>query len=298
MANLPSTLQISKGDVFQVDPMQLVIDEEQVFTGRWKPVSDDVVRERAESFLEIGQQQPCRIRHLHGKGPNAVYALVAGFTRAKAAILISSDPDLRARAGLEAGKNYPLKVIRSNTNESTAVVENIVENAQRQETSPIDDAHNHEKLRSLGYTDADIARIVGMDPGKVSKLKKLLGLEERFQQQIHDGELSMEAGLGLMDIEPAKRDEVVTPEPDSEAAAKPVRERVKTAQREAGVVVRMTPRELKAFCDTYTAEECVLAEDTTTNAVMKDIIGLFQQLMAGELEEGEFLTEMQQLLDG
>lgn len=214
---LPKNLHMGRHEYFRVNANELVLKDPSVFDGRWNR-SEKSIRERAESFLEanpvtgklMGQLEPCRVRLLSGKGQSAVYALVSGWTRAYATILIGNDPELRARAGLAEGEIYSLKVIKSEANAEQAVVETIVENAQRKDTSPIDDAHSHDKLREIGYKDADIARIVGVSQGRISQLKPLLALEDRFKLLIHNGEMSVEAGLRLLDLPPIERDAIIS----------------------------------------------------------------------------------------
>jgi ParB-like chromosome segregation protein Spo0J len=161
---LPSSLRIAKSDLFKINPMNLELSEEK-YNGRWVPVSTEKVRELATSIATQRQKQPVRVRRISGKGEDAVFTVTAGFTCTKAVILINKDKELRELAGLRSHEDiFPLQCIMSNVNDTEAFVENVIENALRHETSPIDDAHNHEKMRTLGFKDADIARTVQIAP--------------------------------------------------------------------------------------------------------------------------------------
>jgi ParB-like chromosome segregation protein Spo0J len=213
MASLPEALQASRGDLFKINPSELVVDDST--NGRAYPVEETDIRDMAKSLIANGQLQPIPVRKIQGKGKTAVYATVAGYTRTKAAILISQDEELLKMAEGADPKRiredgvFPLSVFPVTANAEQAFELNVIENAIRTNLSPMDHAKNHERLRIMGRKNADIARLTGMKAQTISRLKNLLLLEDQFQLMVHKGEMSVEAAILLLDLPPEQRSEVV-----------------------------------------------------------------------------------------
>jgi ParB-like chromosome segregation protein Spo0J len=211
-------IEAKRDDVLRVDPFDVIVKEEG--RGRWKPpqgtpgsevwdhMTAERVIKRAISFYHDGQLTPVECRLNAERMP----ILVFGYTRTAAARLL--------RTGFKAiGPNgepeffyqkedFPLQVKIVNCNEADAVKRNIVENAQRDDTTDIDDAHNHERLRrDYGYSDTDIAKLYGyeLDNGRfntnrVGRLKKLLQLPNEIQLWVHEGKLSTSKAVELLEL--------------------------------------------------------------------------------------------------
>jgi ParB-like chromosome segregation protein Spo0J len=92
--------------------------------------------------------------------------------------------------------------------DETAFQRNIVENAQRNATSPVDDALNQERLRvEQGMSDAAITRLYGYaHQASVTRLKKILALPETYRKYISDEQMTLHAATLLAD-ECGKMDE-------------------------------------------------------------------------------------------
>jgi len=204
---------VKRGDFFFVDPFQISVKED--LRGRCKPIAQEAIVAMAISFHENGQIQPVQCRRVEGNK----LQLNLGFTRTNAARLL--------RDGFECdGENYhdpdfKLKVAVVDCNDQQAFINNIVENAQRNETSDVDDAINQERLRDrYGNSDAEIARLYGYpNQNKVGRLRKLLQLDQKILDMVHDGQLPTQAALELLDVPAVHREQIIA-EAETTAAGK------------------------------------------------------------------------------
>ncbi len=195
---------LKRGDLFGVDPREIDISEE--LRGRHKPPDEDTIIAMAESMLKYGQRQPVECRRIK---PDLTLRLTAGFTRANAARLIV-DGFTGPNGVRPPVPDFKLKAIVVEGNDADAFLWNVVENAHRNQTSPIDDAHNQRRLRELlMLSDEEIAVLYRCGVPKVEKLRSLLGLPHKIQDQVHDGVLSVQGALDLLELAPEKRAEAV-----------------------------------------------------------------------------------------
>jgi ParB-like chromosome segregation protein Spo0J len=212
-----------RGDLWFVDPYQVQVSEE--LRGRRRPPADDAIIEMACSLLEHGQLQPVLTRR-DGQGR---LVLTLGFTRTAAARLIRdgfTDPDGTERRD----ERFMLKAAVSDCSDQQAFTRNVIENARRNATSDMDDAHNQERLRGYGMTDVEIGRLYGArDGARVSRIRKLLRLNDDAQLLVHQGQLSVDAALTMLDM----------PEPARKAAV----EKAKSGEKVTGADVKRQVRE-------------------------------------------------------
>ena len=204
-----------RSDMFLVDPTKILVRED--LRGRRYPPSDEAILRRAVSFYRYGQIQPCEVRLITHADVKNVPVLNSGFTRTAAARLLRDgfvvpdgfEEEVVTEAGeshippVQAGQfiqraDFQLQVRHVKCNDTDALVRNIVENNDRDDTSDIDDAHNHERLRrDCGWTNAEIARLYNYGSGgqnKVSRLSRLLELPEPIQLRIHLGDIPRKLG--------------------------------------------------------------------------------------------------------
>lgn len=192
-----------RADSWTVDPNDIIMKDD--VRGRNKPPTPEKIMARAQSMLKHGQIQEVECRKL----PDNRLQLTAGFTRCAAARLIRAgftDPSGK----FHQDEQFRLRVKIVNCNDKEAFIRNIVENKERNETTPIDDAHNHEKLRrNHGLNDAQIAAELDESPSRISLLKKLLMLEDKVQDLVDEGKLSVTAALDLLDAPKEQHDEII-----------------------------------------------------------------------------------------
>jgi len=141
---------------------------------------DETIAELAASIRTYGVIQPVVVRQL----PTGVYQLVAGERRLRAARL----------AGLEA-----IPAIVRDVNETGALELAMVENLQREDLNPIDEARGYELLMELlGGTQADVSERVGRGRSTVANALRLLELPPDVQDMLSEGQLSAGHGRALL----------------------------------------------------------------------------------------------------
>jgi ParB-like chromosome segregation protein Spo0J len=193
---------VKRGDFFFVDPFQVIVKEE--LRGRHKPPTDEQIIQMAESMLEFGQRQPVECRKVEGNK----LLLNLGFTRTAAARLIRTG-FTGTDGKYKQDAKFKLKVVVTDANDEQAFKNNVVENAHRNQTSPIDDAFNQARLRDkYGMSDAEIGRLYRYkDQNKVGRLRRLLSLPSEIQDLVHEDRLPVQAALDILDIPDDKKRE-------------------------------------------------------------------------------------------
>jgi ParB family chromosome partitioning protein len=132
---------------------------------------DDTLEELAASMREVGVLQPIVVTDT-GNG----LVLIAG--------------ERRWRAAKRAGLATIPAVVREATGSST-LVEALVENVQRQDLSPMEEANAyHQLLENYGMTQEQVADRVGKSRPAISNTLRLLQLPPEIQAHVDNGELS------------------------------------------------------------------------------------------------------------
>lgn len=128
----------------------------------------------AQSIRERGVLQPVLVRPARGGGGE--FQIVAGERRWRAA----------QRAGLAT-----VPVIVRDVDDETALEIAIVENVQRSDLNPIEEAQAYRALMERhGRTQEDVAEAVGKSRSHVANVLRLLGLPDTVQAALEDGRLS------------------------------------------------------------------------------------------------------------
>lgn len=138
----------------------------------------------AQSILSIGQQQPVVIRNDGGKP-----ALVAGFSRWRAVIHIN-------KGGL-APVPLKLRCVYFRGSAQEGFLANIAENRERNQTTPMDDAHNIARLERYGLTHEEIAKVYRESAGWVKDRLALLDLTEESRDALREGRLKPTAATHI-----------------------------------------------------------------------------------------------------
>ncbi|WP_039759466.1 ParB/RepB/Spo0J family partition protein [Bartonella queenslandensis] len=128
----------------------------------------------AQSIRQHGVVQPVIVRPLRDH-PHR-FELIAGERRWRAA----------QRANLSQ-----LPVIIRDVDDKTALELAIIENIQRADLNPIEEAKGYEMLlNEHDYTQVDLAQVIGKSRSHVANTLRLLKLPEKVQQFLTDGQLS------------------------------------------------------------------------------------------------------------
>jgi ParB family chromosome partitioning protein len=164
--------------------VELPIEEVLPSDGQPRQVFDDSrIDELAGSIRDHGVLQPIVVRQRAAQQ----YEIIAGERRWRAS----------QRAGL---RSIPC-VITDIAEQDTLTVA-LVENLQREDLNPIEEAEAYERLhRELGYSQAEIAKAVGKERATVANSLRLLKLPDAVRQLVLDRELSMGHARALLALE-------------------------------------------------------------------------------------------------
>ena len=184
-ASVDTETSISNGE-FQ----HLAIDVIQ--RGRYQPrinFDPDALQELADSIKAQGVVQPIVVRPL--SATPGQYELVAGERRWRATQL----------AGLQ---DIPAVVRDISDQEAMAIA--LIENIQRQELNPIEEAKALERLvEEFGLTHQEVADAVGRSRVSVSNLLRLLTLNTDVKHLLEDGQLEMGHARAILGLESEKQ---------------------------------------------------------------------------------------------
>jgi ParB family chromosome partitioning protein len=150
-------------------------------------MDEAALAELAASILANGVVQPIVVRYIDiGR-----YELIAGHRR--------------WAASQRAGKATIPALVRQVSDEQ-AVEMTIVENLQREDLNPMEQAHAFERLsRDFGLTQEQMAQRTGKDRASISNFIRLLRLPAAVQTLIAAGQLSMGHAKALMMLDSEKR---------------------------------------------------------------------------------------------
>lgn len=149
---------------------------EQILPNRYQPrttFAENELSELVQSVQEHGVLQPIVVRR---KG-DGMYELIAGERRLRA-VKIAGLPTIPA-------------LVR-NSNDEKALALALVENIQRQDLNPMEEARAYSQLMGeFGLTQDLVARSVGKDRSSIANMLRLLMLPKEVQQFIESDALSL-----------------------------------------------------------------------------------------------------------
>jgi ParB family chromosome partitioning protein len=199
---------------------------EQLQTGRYQPrtrMDEAGLNELAESIKVQGVMQPVLVRRVDGGGADR-FEIIAGERRVRAARL----------AGLE---RVPV-LVRDVPDEAAAAMA-LIENMQREDLNPIEEARGLQRLTAeFGLTHEAAARAVGRSRSATTNLLRLLQLSDPVQQLLLGGAIEMGHARALLPLGGAEQIQAA-----NEIVAKglSVREAEKLAVRHAAGSARQAP---------------------------------------------------------
>ncbi len=171
-------------------PNQLLLT--QLVPGIYQPrtrMDEGALYELAESIKAQGVMQPILVRPLH-EGENAgKYEIIAGERRFRA-------------SGLAGLLSVPV-LVRDVANEAAAAMA-LIENIQREDLNPLEEAHGLQRLvKEFGLTHEEAAQAVGRSRSAASNLLRLLNLAEPVQALLMAGDLDMGHARALLSLDRA-----------------------------------------------------------------------------------------------
>ncbi len=95
-------------------------------------------------------------------------------------------------SGAQRARLHAVPVIEKTLSDDESLEIAIVENVQRQDLSPIDEARGYRRLiDEFGHSQQDVAEVVGKSRPHVANMVRLLSLPEKVQALLDNGALSM-----------------------------------------------------------------------------------------------------------
>lgn len=182
--------------------------------GAYQPrtrMDEGALYELAESIKAQGIMQPILVRRISdeqvrlrrqkgAQGPSAAQAGAADAGRPVYEIIAG---ERRFRAARLAGLDSVPVLVRDVPDEAAAAM-SLIENIQREDLNPLEEAHGLQRLvKEFGLTHEQAAQAVGRSRSAASNLLRLLNLAEPVQTMLMAGDLDMGHARALLALERA-----------------------------------------------------------------------------------------------
>ena len=155
-----------------------------------KEFSEEKIQELAQSIKENGLIQPIIVR----KSPVLGYEILAG--------------ERRYRASIAAGLSE-VPVIIKQLSDQDMMLHSIIENLQRENLNPIEEAKAYQSLIDKGFTHTEIAEKMGKSRPYITNLVRLLGLPKHILTEVESGKLSQAHARLLIQLSSDKQDKLL-----------------------------------------------------------------------------------------
>ena len=152
-----------------------------------KEFDGEKLHELAQSIKENGVIQPIIVR----QSPVIGYEILAGERRYRASLL----------AGLRS-----IPAVVKQLSDQEMMVQSIIENLQRENLNPIEEARAYESLVEKGFTHAEIADKMGKSRPYISNSIRLLSLPEQILSEVENGKLSQAHARSLVGLNKEQQD--------------------------------------------------------------------------------------------
>lgn len=161
------------------------LDVNDVLPNRFQPrikFNEDSINELSESIKEHGVIQPIVVRKMGDK-----YEIIAGERRYKATLL--------------SGKQTIPAIITDLNDKDSAEVA-LIENVQRKDLTPIEEAISYKKILDMGYlTQEELATKLGKNQSTVANKLRLLNLAEEIQEAVLEEKISERHARSLLKLQ-------------------------------------------------------------------------------------------------
>ena len=155
-----------------------------------KEFSEEKIQELAQSIKENGLIQPIIVR----KSPVLGYEILTG--------------ERRYRASIAAGLSE-VPVIVKQLSDQDMMLHSIIENLQRENLNPIEEAKAYQSLIDKGFTHTEISEKMGKSRPYITNLVRLLGLPKHILTEVESGRLSQAHARLLIQLSSDKQDKLL-----------------------------------------------------------------------------------------
>ena len=152
-----------------------------------KEFDKEKLHELAQSIKENGVIQPIIVR----QSPVIGYEILAGERRYRASLL----------TGLTS-----IPAVVKQLSDQEMMLQSIIENLQRENLNPIEEARAYESLVEKGFTHAEIADKMGKSRPYISNSIRLLSLPEPILSEVESGKLSQAHARSLVGLNKEQQD--------------------------------------------------------------------------------------------
>jgi len=155
--------------------------------GKYQPrqhMDDEGIGELSRSIAEKGILQPLLVRPLSDANSPNSYEIIAGERRWRAA---------------QKAKLHDVPVIIKDLNDQETLEIALIENLQRQDLSPLEEADGYQRLmQEFTHTQDVLAKAMGKSRSHVANTLRLLSLPDSIKTMIDEGRLSAGHGRALL----------------------------------------------------------------------------------------------------
>jgi len=194
-ADSDSIANLGQTDASSAAPTRLSLDALQA--GKYQPrtnMDDESIKALAVSIEQQGVMQPIIVRAIDD--PEIGYEVIAG--------------ERRLRAARIAGLEYVPVIIKEVDDEQAAVMA-LIENIQREDLNPLEEARGLKRLlEEFAMTHEQIAEAVGRSRSSTSNILRLLNLAEPVQELLHRNEIDMGHARALLALSAADQIQLAT----------------------------------------------------------------------------------------
>ncbi|MFS2015150.1 ParB/RepB/Spo0J family partition protein [Massilia sp. CT11-108] len=166
----------------------------QIQAGKYQPrtrMDDGSLAELASSIKSQGIMQPVLVRPIDQSPSGARYEIIAGERRFRAAQL----------AGLDE-----IPVLVREVDDQNAAAMALIENIQREDLNPLEEAQGIARLISeFSFTHEQAAQAVGRSRSAVSNLLRLVNLAQPVQTMLMAGDIDMGHARALLAVDAASQ---------------------------------------------------------------------------------------------
>jgi ParB family chromosome partitioning protein len=159
---------------------------EKLKAGRYQPrrhFSQDAIEDLTQSVKEKGILQPLLVRAI----AEDFYEIIAGERRWRAA---------------QAAMLHEVPVIVRKLDDREALELALIENLQREDLSPLEEAEGFRRLMDeFSHTQEELARVLGKSRSHVANMMRLLGLPEPVRHMLEQAELTAGHARALLTSE-------------------------------------------------------------------------------------------------
>ncbi|MRS13243.1 MAG: ParB/RepB/Spo0J family partition protein [Actinobacteria bacterium] len=176
-ALIPSAGQEVGGEVLELGVREISPNPLQPRTD----ISDEQIEELTDSIKKVGVLQPIIVRP-----EGASYQIIAGERRWRAA----------QAAGLD---RVPVRVMATTETEALALA--LIENLQREDLNPIEEARGYRRLiTEYSMTQSELADRVSKSRSAVTNTLRLLDLPEDIQELLYEGKISAGHARAILSV--------------------------------------------------------------------------------------------------